>query len=357
MKLQTYIGNCIVVGALFAGFSGLVAPPIVQAAEKNADKKSCQIRLGGVMEEVRRTGRLEVAAVQFPITANQTRAQLLSSFENFVRTAKRQGAQLVMFPELFTLDMMTMPSQESEGDQVRRIAREIASPLFEKAQQLSRELDIAILSGSTPRVKPDGSVMNSAFIAFPDGRTLIQDKLFLTPDERDWGLTAGTEVQVFDAPWGRTAILICYDCEIPRISDVLAETKPELILVPSMTGAVHGFYRVRWTAQARAIEHYSYVVHVGTVGGGRSIQGFNNYGQASVITPRDVGFPGLLTEGPLNESAVVRATLDFGFLREKRAQAGIYPARDQVARELPVDAREVDAREPKAPEVDKRSGR
>ncbi|HVH99270.1 MAG TPA: nitrilase-related carbon-nitrogen hydrolase, partial [Enhygromyxa sp.] len=192
-------------------------------------------------------------------------------------------------------------------------------------------LGVAILGGTAPR-STDAGIVNTAMLAFPNGQRVLQDKLFLTPDEAAWGWTTGDSLQVFDTPWGRSTMLICYDSQFPSLSHQLGEAAPELLLIPSMT-CDKGLFRVRWSAQARAIEHHAYVVVVGTVDAHASAAGF--HGQAVVLTPQDSGFAGVLAEGPRNREAIVHAKLDLAQLRRSRIAAGLYAARDQAKRAIP----------------------
>jgi predicted amidohydrolase len=285
---------------------------------------------------------LAVAAVQYPIRGGLDVTELLARIEHFAAEAQAGGAELVVFPELVVLDLLesavpvigqgAAQAQDAEATQLRRIAREVTPRYFEEIQSSSRRLGVAILGGSAPRETSGGGIVNTALLAFPDGQRVLQDKLFLTPDEAAWGWTYGDRLRVFDAPWGRSTILICYDSQFPSLSQQLSEAAPELILIPSMTSD-HGFFRVRWAAQARAIEHHAYVVVVGTVDAEPTPDGY--HGQAAFLTPQDSGFAGVLAEGPRNREAIVHAKLDLAQLRRSRRAAGLYAARDQVGRPVP----------------------
>ncbi len=74
----------------------------------------------------------------------------------------------------------------------------------------------------------------------------------MTPFERDWGISGGAPLRVFDTALGKIAVLICYDSEFPLLARALAEAGAEVILVPSCTERVSGFHRVRTGSMARA---------------------------------------------------------------------------------------------------------
>ncbi len=78
----------------------------------------------------------------------------------------------------------------------------------------------------------------------------------MTPFERDWGVTGGVPLRVFDTALGKIAVLICYDSEFPLLARAVAEAGAEIILVPSCTESVSGYHRVRTgTGGPRAREH------------------------------------------------------------------------------------------------------
>lgn len=67
--------------------------------------------------------------------------------------------------------------------------------------------------------------------------------MFLTPDEVEWGWEATDTLNIIKAPWGTTAIAICYDSEFPLVTQTLAGNVVDVVLVPSMTEET-GFTRV-----------------------------------------------------------------------------------------------------------------
>lgn len=272
---------------------------------------------------------VRVAAVQYPIAYPRTPENFLENFRGWVESAKESGAGLIVFPELIVLDLLDPSSPDGDSLQLQKIAAEFTPKFFEYASALAQELDISILAGSSPRWE-NGVVHNTALLAFPNGNRVMQDKIYLTPDEKNWGWTPGNTLKVFEAPWGKTSILICLDSEFPQLSQSLVQARPEILLIPSMTGSDFGLRRVQWSAQARAVEHYSYVVHTGTVSKDET-----HSGQASLLNPQEPGFPRWIARGRKNETSLVIGTFDMKFLREKRPVAGIYPAREQMVRPPP----------------------
>lgn len=287
-----------------------------------------------VGNRVAKMSALRVAAVQYPLGENAAPAAFLAKVSGFVSEAKANRADLVVLPELLTTELVNWASPEGEVSQLRSIARDFTPSYFDWLKVQALEKNVAILGGSTPRLVGE-KIVNTAVLAFPNGRLVLQDKIFLTPDEKVWGWTPGERLEVFDAPWGKSVIAICFDCEFPLLSQGLVASAPEVILVPSWTSTTYGRNRVDWTARARAIEHYAYVVKTGTVPDPSSSQ--PHYGQATIVTPQDVGFKDSVVQGSENKQEIVYAELDMSLLREGRARSGYFPGKEQSTRSAPVE--------------------
>ena len=186
--------------------------------------------------------------------------------------------------------------------------------------RLARHHGVSILAGSAPERRADGSVRNVARLFTPDGACGRQEKIMMTRFEREhWGVSGGAELFVYDIGTARIGIAICYDVEFPLIARALAEAGAEVILAPSCTDTVHGYWRVRVGAQARALENQCVVVQaplVGTVDWSPAVD--VNRGAAGVFGPPDLGFPedGVMAQGEMDKPCWVA-----GAARSRRDRA------------------------------------
>ena len=99
------------------------------------------------------------------------------------------------------------------------------------------------------------------------GQLRNQAKIHATPNERKWwGIPEGNEIKVFDTDCGKIAIQICYDIEFPELARIAVDKGANIIFVPFCTDDRQGYLRVRYCAQARAIENQVYTCIAGTVG-------------------------------------------------------------------------------------------
>lgn len=260
----------------------------------------------------------------------------------FVDAADTYHCHYLLFPELFTANLFSL--MPSDIDSVRA-ARELAGmhhKYVEMFRQRAEKHQMFIIGGSHPTER-DGLIYNTAHLFTPSGNVYTQDKLHVTPAERRWfGLEPGDDVNVFETPHGRIAIQICYDVEFPEMSRLLALSGVDVIFVPFSTDDRKAYYRVRYTAQARAVENYLYVVMAGNVGNLPQVRSYLiNYGRAAVLTPSDVGFPmhAVLAESEPNQEAVLMADLDLGALQGYRTLASVRPLHDRRLDLYNIDVR------------------
>jgi predicted amidohydrolase len=142
---------------------------------------------------------------------------------------------------------------------------------------------------------------------------------------------------VFDTPWGRIGVSICYDVEFPKHVRAQVEAGAWLILAPSCTDTMHGFNRVHYAARARALENQCFVAIAPTVGAAPWSAALDaNRGFAGVFGPIDRGFPedGVLARGALDAPGWVFCTLDPARIARVRAEGAVLNHRDWPRRPL-----------------------
>jgi predicted amidohydrolase len=187
---------------------------------------------------------------------------------------------------------------------------------------LARRYGVHILAASGPSARAGGRYVNAARLIAPSGRIGIQEKLIMTPFERDWGISSGTALQVFQTRLGRIGVAICYDSEFPLLVRAMAEAGAEIVLIPSCTEFVSGYHRVRTAALARALESTCVTVLSPTVGEVTWSPAIDhNAGAAGIFVPSERGLSdtGVLGEGELNRPQWVYAEADLSRLAAVKA--------------------------------------
>jgi predicted amidohydrolase len=186
--------------------------------------------------------------------------------------------------------------------------------------------------GTLPMRAADGRVINRAPLITPEGLIAFQDKRAMTRFETErWGVSQGADPNVFDTPWGRIGISICYDIEFPKHARVQVMAGAWLILTPSCTDSLAGFNRVHFSARARALENQCYVAITPTIGEAPWSAALDvNRGRAGVFGPMDRGFPadGILAEGRMDAPGWVFCTLDPSLIETVRRDGAVLNHRD-----------------------------
>ena len=277
--------------------------------------------------------RIRVASLQYFIRPVADYSAFRAQVEGLVDTAADYKCQLVVFPEYFTLQLLTLGDiRRPILEQVAGLASEVDRHL-ELFSGLARRHGLYICAGTIPaRANDNGQVHNESFLFAPSGRHSSQRKIHMTRFEsEEWFVVPGSHLKVFETDFGRLAITICYDVEFPELARVAARAGADILLVPSCTDDRQGFLRVRYCAHARTIENHLYVVHATTVGSLPMVPAVSlNYGQASILTPSDFPFArdGILAEGVPNQETMVIGELNLETLRQARETGTVLPLRD-----------------------------
>lgn len=90
----------------------------------------------------------------------------------------------------------------------------------------------------------------TAVLASPAGIEGTYSKRQLTMDELERGISPGHELPVFETPWGRVGILICWDAWFPESATMLAQRRAEIICLPLAGDGVAAHWEHVWRARA-----------------------------------------------------------------------------------------------------------
>ena len=272
---------------------------------------------------------LRVAVAQYPIDRLAGWADYAAKLGDWVATAVGEGARLLVFPEYGAMELASLFPEPVPGDLARSLEAVAAleARIVELHDGLARRHAVHILGASHPARAADGRYHNRARLYGPEGRHGHQDKIVMTRFEREaWDVAGGDRLTLLDTELGRIGICICYDVEFPLLARALAEAGAEIILAPSQTDALHGYWRVRVGAQARALENQCLVVQSPVVGEAAWSPALDvSRGAAGVYAPPDRGFPddGVLALGEEGRPGWTYAELDLAALAEVRADGAV----------------------------------
>lgn len=214
---------------------------------------------------------LRVALAQTHIEFGSIESNLKKTTE-FSSDASRQGASLIVFPELWL-----------HGYDLHHIEdHTIQLPIIQNhLQELSNQLNIHIVGSVV--CSSNGLNKNTIVIASPHQHTvMVYDKihLFRLMHEDQW-LSPGNQITVQDMTWGKTGFSICYDLRFPELHRHFF-----------LSDAVMGIIPAEWPQKriehwkillkARAIENQMFYLGCNSVGRtGKEVFG----GSSAVISP------------------------------------------------------------------------
>ena len=275
--------------------------------------------------------KVRVACVQYQMRKVGSFSEFARQVSYFIDVAADYRSDFVLLPELFTVQLLSQVDALSAKEGMRKLAN--YTPKITKLLcDLAVQYGLTIIAGSHP-VFEGKRLLNVAHVCLPDGSMLRQPKLHITPNERKWwGISGGRHLSAMETPKAKIGVLICYDVEFPEAVRYLADQGAEILFVPFCTDNRQAYLRVRYCAQARAIENQIYVALAGNVGNLPDVSNMDvQYGQAAVFTPCDFAFArdGIAAEADSNEETVLVCDVDLDDLHDTRSSGTVTPRLDR----------------------------
>lgn len=235
---------------------------------------------------------VRVASVQYMQRRVKSFDEFIQLVEYFVDVVADYRSDFVVYPELFTLQLLSMEDQELSPIEAIEALTHYTEPFKVAFRDLALKYNINIVAGSHPTKVPNGRVENICYVFLRDGSIHEQAKIHPTPNEVYWwNIEGGQHLDVIETDCGPIGVLICYDSEFPELSRHLIDQGANLIFVPFCTDERQSYLRVRYCCQARAVENQCYVVMSGNVGNLPNVANMDiQYAQSCVLTPCDFPF-------------------------------------------------------------------
>ncbi|MEM9099229.1 MAG: nitrilase-related carbon-nitrogen hydrolase [Pseudomonadota bacterium] len=260
-----------------------------------------------------------IAAAAYALDWHDSWITYEKKITEWVEGAAEAEAKLLVFPEYAAVEMASLGGKQVARDreQAMRSISELVPTMDALFKRLAGRNDVLIAAPGGPVYPTDTDrPTNQIRLIGPTGVIGAQDKLILTQKEREeFETQPGEAPQLLETDIGMIGILPGYDADFPMIARRMVEEGAMILLVPSFSDTLAGYWRQRIGAMARALEGQCVVAHaplVGSVswapwlGSGR--------GAAAIYGPPDLGFSetGVLDEGPMDQPgwAVAEVTVE-----------------------------------------------
>lgn len=256
---------------------------------------------------------IKVALAQMEIALGDVERNVATA-QRMAAKAAAQGADLLVLPELW-----------STGYDLARAdayAAALGQGAFGLMADLAKEAGLYV-AGTALETNPQGLPFNTAALYTPDGELAgAYQKVHLwAPLGEVEHMTAGVRLPLFDLPWGRVALAVCYDLRFPELWRCYADGGAQLVIIPA-EWPVRRVEHWRLLLRARAVENQFFVAGCNRAGAGSDGK-FGGY--SAVVDP----WAQVLEEGgdeqglfitPLELDEVARSRRLFPFLQDRRPE-------------------------------------
>ncbi|MEM2994618.1 MAG: carbon-nitrogen hydrolase family protein [Candidatus Bathyarchaeia archaeon] len=186
----------------------------------------------------------------------------IKKMEETVAKARKQGANLVIFPELSLTGYVVR-------DRIYQIAEPIHGPSTQAMEDIAKKSKLYIIFGM-PELseKTKATIYNTAVLVGPEGFIGKYRKIHLPTHsvfEEKRYFRQGYSTAVFDTKIGRIGLIICYDIFFPEISRLTRLKGAQLIACISASPATRRTFFEALT-MARAIENAVFLAYVNLAG-------------------------------------------------------------------------------------------
>lgn len=265
---------------------------------------------------------LRAAVVQMDVRIGENDANFARILERLEETAEN-GAKLVIFPEC-ALSGYCFESLDEAGpyadardefDHLSAVCYKLGlTGVVGYLEQSSVKATVDVGPGVRQHIRQPDSLYNSAVICSPPNEQGLcganYRKTHLPTLGIDRFVTPGEEFKVYDAPFGKLGVLICYDIRFSEAARCLSLKGADVIALP--TNWPEGAESAPdFLTRARAWENRVYILAANRVGVER---GRRFIGRSQIVAPTGE----ILCEAGAEEETILYADLDLSLARQKR---------------------------------------
>ena len=254
--------------------------------------------------------RLKLAVCQLRTELEQE--ETMAKAERMVAEAARNGAQIVVLPEMFNCPYAR--------EYFRPYARRGHAAAVAAMSRWARENGVLLVGGSVPELEGD-KLYNTCFVFDEEGRQIARHRKVHLFDVDLPGMrfmeshsfAPGGQITTFETRWGTMGAAICFDIRFPELFRAMARRGAQIIFLPAQFNQKTGPAHWELSLRARAVDNELFVVGASAA----KYEGFSyeSWGHSAVVDP----FGTVLAAADDSEQ-ILYAELDLARIAEVRAQ-------------------------------------
>ena len=259
---------------------------------------------------------MRLAQIQMHVTADKTAN--LRHAEELLRSVR--GADMAILPEMFCCPY--------DNSCFRAYGEPAGGAAYQMLSRTARELGLWLVGGSLPELEA-GRVYNTSFVFDPQGVCVARHrKMHLFDISVEGGqsfresdtLSPGNDVTVFDSPWGKLGLCICFDLRFEELARVMTLQGAQVIFVPAAFNMTTGPAHWELLFRQRAVDNQLFTI--GTSPARNEQETYVAWGHSVVCDP----WGSVLHQCGAGEELAV-TTLDLKRVESVRRQLPIFSAR------------------------------
>ena len=238
-------------------------------------------------------------------------ALTMDKAEDMVRKAAQNGAQVVCLPEMFSCPYDNAYFAGGKAQQRETVA---------SLSAWARANRVILIGGSIPE-EENGRLYNTSFIFNGSGEMIARHRKIHLFDvdlpgmrfQESASFSAGEEITVFDTPFGRFGVAICFDVRFPELFRAMARRGAEMIFLPAQFNGKTGPAHWEITLRMRALDNEIFVAGASAA----RYEGFSYecWGHSLVADPY-----GTVIASCDEKEQILTAEIDLDRIRQVRAQ-------------------------------------
>ncbi len=227
--------------------------------------------------------------------------------------ASQNKVDLIVLPEIFTCAYQSSNFPNKAFD--------TNSKYYKSIQHIAIDTGKFLVAGSVPE-KANHNIYNTSFVFNPKGEQIARHrKVHLFDIDVEGGqkfkesdtLTAGNDYTIFETPFAKIGLIICYDIRFPEFSRILVDKGADLIIVPAAFNMTTGPAHWELSFRARALDNQ--VFYAGCAPARNTNATYVSYANSIVTNPW-----GEVIAKASTDEEILYADIDLSFIQQVRNQ-------------------------------------